>query len=107
MITLRSPSTATCCATDVGRSTTTTRAVFSLVPRLYRTDSVSPGPVLTNLGDGAFAKHPEYIPMLDAQTLVGRVAEPDDVGEVIATLLSDECRYLTAADLDVSGGFMV
>jgi hypothetical protein len=26
--------------------------------------------------------------MLAAQTLVGRIAEPDDVGEVIATLLS-------------------
>jgi len=78
-----------------------------LAPRGIRVNSVSPGPVRTNLGDGAFAKHPEYIPMLAAQTLVGRIAEPDDIGQVIATLLSDECRYLTAADLDVSGGFMV
>jgi len=45
--------------------------------------------------------------MLASQTLVGRIAAPEDVGEVSATLLSDECRYLTAADLDVSGGFMV
>jgi NAD(P)-dependent dehydrogenase (short-subunit alcohol dehydrogenase family) len=78
-----------------------------LAPRRIRVNSVSPGPVVTNLADGAFAKHPEYIPMLAAQTLVGRIAEPDDVGEVIVALLSDACRHLTASDLDVSGGFMV
>jgi NAD(P)-dependent dehydrogenase (short-subunit alcohol dehydrogenase family) len=34
-----------------------------------------------------------------------RVGEPDDVGAVIATLLGDECRWITAQTIDVSGGF--
>ena len=78
-----------------------------LAPRGIRVNSVSPGPVLTNFADGAFEKHPEYIAPLAAQTLIGRVAEPSDVAAVIATLLSDACRYVTAADFDVSGGFMI
>jgi NAD(P)-dependent dehydrogenase (short-subunit alcohol dehydrogenase family) len=39
--------------------------------------------------------------------LIGRIAQPDDVGEVIAIVVSDACRYLTGADLDVSGGFQM
>lgn len=88
--------------------TTVTRyQAKELAPRGIRVNSVSPGPILTNFADSAFAKHPEYIAPLAASTLLGRVAQPDDVGEVIAVLLSDACRFITAADIDVSGGFMV
>jgi NAD(P)-dependent dehydrogenase (short-subunit alcohol dehydrogenase family) len=78
-----------------------------LAPRGIRVNCVSPGPVQTNFADGTFAKHPEYIAPLGAQTLIGRIAQPDDVAAVIAMLLSDACRYVTATDLDVSGGFMM
>jgi NAD(P)-dependent dehydrogenase (short-subunit alcohol dehydrogenase family) len=76
-------------------------------PRKIRVNSVSPGPVLTNFADGAFTKHPEYIEPLGASTLIGRIAQPEDIGEAIAALASESCRYLTAADVDVSGGFMI
>jgi NAD(P)-dependent dehydrogenase (short-subunit alcohol dehydrogenase family) len=36
---------------------------------------------------------------------LGRVGEPDDIGAVIATLLGDDCRWITAQTIDVSGGF--
>jgi NAD(P)-dependent dehydrogenase (short-subunit alcohol dehydrogenase family) len=45
------------------------------------------------------------IPALAAKTALGRIGEPDDVGMVIATLLADECRWITAQDIEVSGGF--
>jgi len=78
-----------------------------LAARRMRVNSVSPGPVLTNIADGAFDKHPEYIAPLAASTLLGRIAQPDDVAKAIASLLSDDFGYVTATDIDVSGGFMV
>ncbi|HEX4381689.1 MAG TPA: SDR family oxidoreductase [Myxococcales bacterium] len=72
-----------------------------------RANPVSPGPVRTNLADGAFDKHPESIAPLAAQTALGRIGEPDDVGLAIAALLSEDCRWITAQDVDVSGGFLL
>ena len=31
--------------------------------------------------------------------------EPDDIGMVIAALLSEECRWITAQDIETSGGY--
>ncbi len=42
---------------------------------------------------------------LAARTTLGRIGEADDIGAVIAFLLSDEARWVTAQDLEVSGGF--
>lgn len=104
---LASPGYALYGATKAALASATRHWAKELAPRKIRVNSISPGPVLTNLGDGAFAKHPEYIEPLGAQTLIGRIAQPDDIGEIIAALLSDGCRYLTGADLDVSGGFQM
>jgi NAD(P)-dependent dehydrogenase (short-subunit alcohol dehydrogenase family) len=73
--------------------------------RGIRVNAVSPGPTRTRLGDDAFTLHPEVIPPLAAQTALGRIGEPDDVGKVIAALLSDDCGWITAENIDVSGGF--
>jgi len=76
-----------------------------LAPRGIRVNAVAPGSTRTRLADNAFEHHPEVIPGLAARTALGRVGEPDDVGAVIATLLGDECRWITAQTIDVSGGF--
>ena len=78
-----------------------------LAPRRIRVNAVSPGPVLTNLGGGAFAKHPEYIQPLADQTALGRIGQPEDIATVIAALLSNDCAWITAQDIEVSGGFML
>lgn len=94
-------------ATKAALTTVTQYWAKELAPRGIRVNSVSPGPILTNFGDGAFARHPEYIAPLAAQTMVGRLAESEDIGEAIAALLSPACRYMTAADIDLSGGFTI
>ena len=43
--------------------------------------------------------------MLAAKTALGRVGEPDDIGNVIATLLADKGRWITAQTIEVSGGY--
>ncbi|MFD8805541.1 SDR family NAD(P)-dependent oxidoreductase [Streptomyces sp. NPDC059597] len=74
-------------------------------PRGIRVNGVSPGPTRTRLGDDGFTRFPEVIPALAARTAFGRVGEPEDVGALIATLLSDESRWVTAQNIEVSGGY--
>ena len=76
-----------------------------LSDRGIRVNSVAPGPTRTRIADDAFEKYPEVIPPITARTALGRVGEPDDLGAVIAFLLSDEARWITAQDIEASGGF--
>jgi NAD(P)-dependent dehydrogenase (short-subunit alcohol dehydrogenase family) len=78
-----------------------------LAPRKIRVNAISPGPVHTNLGDGAFDKHPEYIKPLAEQTALGRIGAPQDVAKVIVHLLAEDFSWVTAQDIDVSGGFLL
>ncbi|MFJ3656723.1 SDR family NAD(P)-dependent oxidoreductase [Streptomyces nigra] len=73
--------------------------------RGIRVNGVAPGATRTRLGDDAFAKFPEIIPALAERTALGRVGEPDDIGAMIATLVSDESRWVTAQTIEVSGGY--
>jgi NAD(P)-dependent dehydrogenase (short-subunit alcohol dehydrogenase family) len=73
--------------------------------RGIRVNSVAPGPTRTRIADDAFEKFPEVIGPIAARTALGRVGEPDDLGAVIAFLLSDDARWITAQDIEASGGF--
>jgi NAD(P)-dependent dehydrogenase (short-subunit alcohol dehydrogenase family) len=76
-----------------------------LSPRGIRVNAVSPGPTRTRLGDDGFAKHPELIEPLAAQTALGRIGEADDIGKVVAALSSDDLGWITGENIEVSGGF--
>jgi NAD(P)-dependent dehydrogenase (short-subunit alcohol dehydrogenase family) len=73
--------------------------------RGIRVNSVAPGPTRTRISDDAFDRFPEVIPPLVERTTLGRMGEPDDIGKVIATLLSDDCGWVTAENIEASGGF--
>ncbi|MEX5633356.1 SDR family NAD(P)-dependent oxidoreductase [Parafrankia sp. FMc2] len=73
--------------------------------RGIRVNSVSPGATRTRIAGDAFALHPEVIPPIEARTAFGRLGEPDDIGLAIAALLADEGRWITAQDIEVSGGY--
>ena len=75
-----------------------------LSKRGIRVNSVSPGATRTRLGDDGFAKHPEFIPPIIAKTALNRLGEADDVGAVIAALLSEDFRWVTGQELEASGG---
>lgn len=73
--------------------------------RGIRVNSVAPGATRTRIGGDAFDKYPEVIPPIVAKTALGRLGEPDDIGLVIASLLSDDSRWVTAQNIEVSGGY--
>jgi NAD(P)-dependent dehydrogenase (short-subunit alcohol dehydrogenase family) len=73
-------------------------------PRRIRVNSVAPGATQTRFADDAFAKYPEIIPELARTFALGRIGEPEDIGMVIAMLVSDEGRWITGQDIEVSGG---
>jgi NAD(P)-dependent dehydrogenase (short-subunit alcohol dehydrogenase family) len=73
--------------------------------RGIRVNAIAPGPTRTRLADNGFERYPEVIPPLVARTALGRLGEPDDVGAAIAALLSADGRWITAQNIEVSGGF--
>lgn len=75
-----------------------------LGPRGIRANAVSPGAIRTELGGGL---PPEFEAQLAAQTALGRVGEPDDVGRVIASLLGEDNRWINAQCIEVAGGYLI
>ncbi|MEV0933045.1 SDR family NAD(P)-dependent oxidoreductase [Streptomyces phaeochromogenes] len=73
--------------------------------RGIRVNAVAPGSTRTRISDDAFERFPEVIPALAAKTALGRVGEPDDIGPVIASLLAEESGWITAQNIEVSGGY--
>jgi NAD(P)-dependent dehydrogenase (short-subunit alcohol dehydrogenase family) len=78
-----------------------------LAPRRIRVNAVSPGPTHSNFGDGVFDKYPEFIKPLAEQSVFGRIGTPEDIGKVVSNVLSDDFGWVTAQDIEVSGGHLL
>lgn len=72
--------------------------------RRIRANAVSPGAIRTDLGGGL---NDEFEALLAGQTTLGRVGEPDDIGRVIASLLSDDSAWINAQTIEVAGGYII
>ncbi|MFE2974585.1 SDR family NAD(P)-dependent oxidoreductase [Streptomyces sp. NPDC059258] len=72
--------------------------------RGVRANAIAPGPIRTDLGGGLT---PEFEAALAAETALGRIGEPEEVGEVVAMLLSDEGRWINAQTVEVAGGYVI
>lgn len=72
--------------------------------RRIRANSIAPGAIRTDLGGGLNDK---FEAMLAGQTALGRVGEPEEIGGVIASLLSDENRWINAQNIEVTGGYII
>lgn len=72
--------------------------------RGIRANSIAPGAIRTELGGGL---NDEFEAMLAGQTALGRVGEPDEIGGVVASLLSGENRWINAQNIEVAGGYII
>jgi NAD(P)-dependent dehydrogenase (short-subunit alcohol dehydrogenase family) len=67
-------------------------------------NTVAPGAIETDFGGGAVRDNPELNEQFAAMTALGRVGLPDDIGPMVASLLSEDNRWVTAQRIEVSGG---
>ena len=70
-------------------------------------NTVAPGAIETDFGGGAVRDNAALNQMIAAQTALGRVGLPDDVGGAVALLLAPEGRWINAQRIEVSGGMFV
>lgn len=67
-------------------------------------NTVAPGAIETDFGGGAVRDNPELNKTFADLTALGRVGLPDDIGPMIASLLSEDNRWVNAQRIEVSGG---
>jgi NAD(P)-dependent dehydrogenase (short-subunit alcohol dehydrogenase family) len=67
-------------------------------------NTVAPGAIETDFGGGAVRDDTSLNQRLAEVTALGRVGLPDDIGPMIASLLSSDSRWVNAQRIEVSGG---
>lgn len=78
-----------------------------LGPRGIRVNTVAPGAIATDFGGGAVRDNAELNALIAAQTALGRVGVAEDIGGVIASLLSTDNRWVNAQRIEASGGMFL
>jgi NAD(P)-dependent dehydrogenase (short-subunit alcohol dehydrogenase family) len=70
-------------------------------------NTVAPGAIETDFGGGAVRDNPEINKVFAGMTALGRAGVPDDIGPMIANLLSEDNRWINAQRIEVSGGQVI
>lgn len=78
-----------------------------LGPRGIAVNVLAPGAIETDFGGGAVRDNPAINDFVASQTALGRVGQPDDIGGVIAALLSPDSRWINAQRIEASGGMFI
>ncbi|MCB8878684.1 SDR family oxidoreductase [Acidisoma cellulosilytica] len=80
---------------------------MELGPRRITANIVAPGPIATDFSGGIVRDNPQVNKMIADNTALGRAGLPDDVGPVIAGLLSDDFGWVNAQRIEVAGGVAI
>ncbi len=78
-----------------------------LGPRGIAVNVVAPGAIETDFGGGSVRDNEQINQFIASQTALGRVGLPDDIGPVVASLLSDDNRWINAQRIEASGGMFL
>ncbi|GAA3847671.1 SDR family oxidoreductase [Streptomyces coacervatus] len=82
----------------------TETAAVTWAPESIRVNGITPGGTATEMMEKWEAATPGIIEANNAATPLGRMAEPREIAEVAAWLLSDRASYVTGAIIPVDGG---
>ncbi len=75
-----------------------------LGPRRITVNAVAPGAIQTDFSGGIVRDNPVVNKMVSEATALGRPGLPDDIGPMIASLLTEDNRWVNAQRIEVSGG---
>jgi NAD(P)-dependent dehydrogenase (short-subunit alcohol dehydrogenase family) len=70
-------------------------------------NTVAPGAIETDFGQGLVRDNKEVNAYIASQTALGRVGVADDIGPMIASLLSENNRWVNAQRIEASGGMLI
>ena len=72
--------------------------------RRIAVNTVAPGAIATDFSGGIVRDNPQVNQAVADHTALGRAGMPDDVGPVIAALVSDDFGWVNAQRIEVAGG---
>jgi len=75
-----------------------------LGPRKIAVNVIAPGAIETDFNGGRVRDDHALNTLIAAQTALGRVGLPDDIGGAIAAILSEGAGWITAQRIEASGG---
>ena len=75
--------------------------------RGIRVNIIAPGAIETDFSGGRVRDNAETNAWVASQTALGRAGLPDDIGNAIAALLSDETGWINGQRIEASGGMFL
>lgn len=75
--------------------------------RKITVNTVAPGAIETDFGGGTVRDNKNINDYIASQTALGRVGVTEDIGPMIASLLSENNRWVNAQRIEVSGGMYI
>ena len=75
-----------------------------LGPRKIRVNSVNPGMVETEGFHAAGIAESDFRKMVEAQTPLGRIGQPQDIATVVSFVASDDAGWVNGQTIFISGG---
>lgn len=98
------PTSAVYSATKAAVDAVTGALAKELGPKKIRVNSINPGPVVTEGYSAVGVQGSDFEKELIAQTPLGRVGQPEDIGPIAVFLASTDSGWLTGERLLASGG---
>lgn len=78
-----------------------------LGPQGISVNTVAPGAIETDFGGGAVRDDHQLNEFVASQTALGRAGQPDDIGAVIAALLTEPMHWINGQRIEASGGMFL
>ncbi len=98
------PATSVYSATKAAVDAVTRSLAKELGPRKIRVNSINPGMVETEGVQAAGIASSDFRKQVEAQTPLGRIGQPQDIGPAAVFLASGESGWITGETLHISGG---
>ena len=78
-----------------------------LGPRGISVNTIAPGAIATDFGGGRVRDNAQLNAFVASQTALGRVGLPDDIGNAVASLLTEPNGWINGQRIEASGGMFI